>query len=115
VGADLSTAWTVLNKMDLVDDETRSALLTEHAGATAISVKRPDDVATLHERILAFFLGEIESAELLVPWSRHGEIAHLLHEKCRVLGEVHEDDGAHFSVRAAASILADIRRRLASN
>ena len=115
VGADLSTAWTVLNKMDLVDDETRAGLLAEQSEAMPLSVKRPEDVTALRERILACFLGEVEDAEILVPWSRHGEIAHLLHEQCRVLDEVHAADGAHFSVRAAGSILDHIRTRLATH
>jgi len=112
VGADLSHAWTVLNKMDLVDDEARAGLLAEHGEAMPLSIKRPDDITALRERILGFFLGEDEDAELVVPWSRHGEIAHLLHEKCRVLAEKSEADGAHFSVRAPASVLDDIRSRL---
>ena len=114
VGADLSTSWTVLNKMDLVDDDARGELLTQHEGALPISVKRPEDVTELRERILAFFLGELEDAEILVPWARHGELAHVLHEKCRVLGEVAEEEGARFSLRAAGSTLDDIRSRLAS-
>jgi GTP-binding protein HflX len=115
VGADLSTAWTVLNKMDLVDGGERAGLLAEHDEAIPISVKRPDDVIALRERILAFFLGELEDEEFVVPWSRHGEIAHLLYEKCRVLGEVHGDAGSHFTVRAAATVLDRIRNRLSAN
>tara|TARA_R110002073_G_scaffold123819_11_gene267959 strand:- start:2602 stop:4005 length:1404 start_codon:yes stop_codon:yes gene_type:complete len=114
VGADLSTSWTVLNKMDLVDDDARGELLKQHEGALPISVKRPEDVTELRERILAFFLGELEDAEILVPWARHGELAHVLHEKCRVLGEVAEEEGARFRLRAAGSTLDDIRSRLAS-
>tara|TARA_R110002096_G_scaffold171490_6_gene344600 strand:+ start:67278 stop:68681 length:1404 start_codon:yes stop_codon:yes gene_type:complete len=114
VGADLSTSWTVLNKMDLVDDDARGELLEQHEGALPISVKRPEDVTELRERILAFFLGELEDAEILVPWARHGELAHVLHEKCRVLGEVAEEEGARFRLRAAGSTLDDIRSRLAS-
>ena len=115
VGADLSNSWTVLNKMDLVDDEARAELLAQHDGAVAISVKRPEDVMELRERILAFFLGELEDTEILVPWARHGELAHVLHEKCRVLNEVPGEEGARFSLRAASSTLDEIRSRLTSD
>ena len=115
VGADLATSWTVLNKMDLVDDDARAELLANHEDALPISVKRPEDVTELRERILAFFLGELEDVDILVPWARHGELAHVLHEKCRVLGEDAEEEGARFRLRAAGSTLDDIRRRLASS
>lgn len=115
VGAELSTAWTVLNKMDLVDEDARPALLAQHDGAIAMSAKRPEDVAELRERILAFFLGELEDAEILVPWARHGELAHVLYKTCRVLSEVAEEDGARFSLRAAGSTLDAIRSRLATS
>ena len=110
---DKLTPFRPENKDHFVDDEARAALLAEHGEAMPLSVKRPGDVTALRERILGFFLGEEEDAEFLVPWPRHGEIAHLLHEKCRVLAEKSEAEGARFSVRAPASVLDDLRSRLA--
>ncbi|MCA9676458.1 MAG: GTPase HflX, partial [Myxococcales bacterium] len=111
LGAD-QTAWIVFNKIDKVDDDGRASLALELPDALQLSAKVPDDVARLHERIVAFFLGELEDAELLVPWDRH-RVVHEIHERCRVLSEAHEEDGTRVTVRAASSILAGLRAQLA--
>ncbi len=102
----------LLNKCDKVDDETRAALRLELPDAVQLSAKRPEDVAMLHDRIVAVFLGELEEAELVVPWDRH-RVVNTVHEQCTVLGEAHEEHGTRLRVRAARSVLERIRGELA--
>jgi GTPase len=112
VGAD-QTAWILLNKIDRVDDATRLDLGEDFPDAVRLSAKRPEDVAALHERIVAHFLGELEDAELFVPWDRH-KVVHDVHQQARVLAEAHEDDGTRLQVRGARAVIERLRASLAN-
>jgi GTPase len=101
----------LLNKMDLVPGADQAQLAVELPDAVPLSAKRPDDVAALRERITAHFLGELEEAELIVPWT-HQRLVHQVHERCRVLTERHEEDGTYLAVRAPRSVLERLRGEL---
>jgi GTP-binding protein HflX len=111
VGAD-QTAWILLNKIDRVDDATKIDLGEDFPDAVQLSAKRPEDVAALHEKIVAHFLGELEDAELFVPWDRH-KVVHDVHQQARVLAEAHEDDGTRLTVRGARAVIERLRASLA--
>jgi len=101
----------VLNKCDLVDDATRKALTAELPDAILMSARDAADVATLHDRIEAFFERDMEEAAFVIPYDRQAHVA-LLHDRCRVLEERYEADGAHLRVRAPAALLDGLRREL---
>jgi GTP-binding protein HflX len=69
------------------------------------------DVAQLHERIQAFFERFMEEEEFVIPYDQQAKVA-FLHQRCRVLSERYEEDGAHIRVRASAQFLDGIRREL---
>jgi GTPase len=122
----------VLNKIDRVgDDEARAsvaaAMAAEHSravdarddrstkpapGCEVISAKRPDDVARLRARLIAFFAGALEETELTVPWNLQA-LRGRIFEEAEVLSEGHDDDGAIFRIRAPASVIASLRAALA--
>jgi len=112
VGADTAPTWILLNKIDRVDDATRADLGEDYPDAVRLSAKRAEDVAALHDRIVAHFLGELEDTELFVPWDRH-KIVHDVHQQARVLAEAHEDDGTRLQVRGARAVLERLRASLA--
>ncbi|HLU65249.1 MAG TPA: GTPase HflX [Kofleriaceae bacterium] len=101
----------LLNKVDLVPDGDRAQLALELPDALQLSARRPDDVAALRERIVAHFFGELEEAELLIPWS-HQRLVHQAHERCRVLAERHDETGTTLSVRAPRAVIARLRDEL---
>jgi GTP-binding protein HflX len=103
----------LLNKIDRVDAATRAALANELPDAIQTSAVTAADVAALHDRIVAHFEGDLEDADLHVPWALH-KIVHAVHESCRVLGEDHDDDGTRIRVRASAQTLARLRTALAA-
>ena len=70
-----------------------------------------EDVARLHGLIRAFFERSMEEEEFVIPYDQQAKVA-LLHERCRVLEERYEEDGAHVRVRAPASLLGGLRREL---
>jgi 50S ribosomal subunit-associated GTPase HflX len=53
----------------------------------------------------------MEEEEFVIPYDQQAKVA-LLHERCRVLSERYEADGAHVRVRAPASLLGGLRREL---
>jgi GTP-binding protein HflX len=76
-----------------------------------MSAKSPADVAALRERLIERFAGELEEAELLVPWAR-GAVASAIHAGCIVLAQDHGDTGTTFRVRAPARVLDRLREAI---
>lgn len=99
----------ILNKCDLLDDAARAALAEEFPDATLMSARSAADVARLHDRIEAFFERDMVEADFVIPYDRQAHVA-LLHDRCRVLEERYEADGAHLRVRAPAALLDGLRR-----
>ena len=101
----------VLNKCDLLGHVERSALATEFPDALLMSAHRPTDITALHAQIEAFFERDMQEAEFVIPYDRQAQVA-LLHDRCRVLEERYEEDGAHVRVRAPSTLLDGLRRDL---
>jgi GTP-binding protein HflX len=99
----------ILNKSDLLDEEARQALREEFPDAILMSAASKEDVHALHGRIQDFFESSMEEADFVIPYDQQGKVA-LLHERCRVLTERYEEDGAHVRVRALGSTLSALRR-----
>jgi GTP-binding protein HflX len=112
IGADQSPRLLVLNKADRLDPETRARLAREWPDAILASAKDPADVARLRERILAAFEGDMEEAELFVPYARQRVVGEA-HASARVLAERHDEAGTHLRLRARPEVLARLRAALA--
>jgi GTP-binding protein HflX len=111
IGAEDHPRLLILNKCDLLDDLGRAALADEFPDAVLMSARSQEDVARLHERIQAFFERSMEEEEFVIPYDQQAKVA-LLHERCRVLSQRYDEDGAHIRVRAPASLLGGLRREL---
>lgn len=99
----------VFNKADRLDAAGLAVLADECPDAVVMSALRPDDVTALHARIAAFFERDMIDAELMVPY-RQQRLAHTIHESCRVLGEVYDEAGTRFSVRALPAMVEELRQ-----
>ena len=106
----------IFNKIDHVGNaaaqaERKAALHARYPECIVMSARRPDDVAKLHQAIVAFFQRDLVEDELFLPWSEQqlrGEIfAH-----CEVLEERADDEGAFFRVRGEAMALNSLREQL---
>ena len=91
----------------------RAALAKEFPTALVVSPRDASDVRALWERIVAHFERDMEEAELFVPFHQQRHVA-LLHQQARVLEERYDENGTHLRVRAPATVLAGLRRTLAS-
>ena len=113
VGAD-APMLHVLNKADRLDERERAALAQAFPDAVIMSAKDPADVAALHDRIVEFFAGAARTAELVIPWARHGLVS-TIHDRAHVLAERHDEHGTTLTVRAPDAILVELSRELAEN
>ncbi|OYX33175.1 MAG: GTPase HflX [Hydrogenophilales bacterium 32-62-9] len=107
----------IFNKIDHVGDaaaqaEREAALFAEYPGCIVMSARRPDDVARLHQAILAFFQRDLVEAELFLPWSAQ-QLRGEIFARCEVLEERADDEGAFFRVRAEPDTLASLQEQLA--
>jgi GTP-binding protein HflX len=103
----------VFNKIDNVGDieeEARAtqALLARWPDAVVMSARRPEDVAHLRARLVAFFARDMVEDDLHVPYDRQ-QLRGEIFEACEVLGERYTDDGVVFRVRAPLALLEKLR------
>ncbi len=106
----------VFNKIDHVGDaaaqaEREAALHAAHPGCIVMSARRPDDVAALHQAIVAFFQQDLVEAELFLPWSAQ-QLRGEIFSRCEVLAERADDEGAFFSVRGEQAALDSLREQI---
>ncbi|MQY50305.1 GTPase HflX [Rhodocyclus gracilis] len=117
IDADVLPRLRIFNKIDHVGDaaaqaEREAALREQYPGCVVMSARRPDDVARLHQRIVAFFQQDLVEAELFLPWTAQ-QLRGAIFASCQVLDERAEADGAHFRVRGEAAAIDSLRERLA--
>jgi GTP-binding protein HflX len=113
IGAGDVPRLLVFNKIDRVgdiDEEARAtqALLARWPDAVVMSARRPDDVAHLRARLVAFFARDMVEDDLHVPYDRQ-QLRGEIFAACEVLGERYTDDGVVFRVRAPLALLEKLR------
>jgi GTPase len=113
IGASAIPRLIIFNKMDRIGDAKSEAaaaddLLARWPDSFVMSARRPEDVARLRERLIAFFVRDLVAGELRVPYDKQhlrGEIF----ASCEVLGERYQPDAVIFDVRAHPAVLERLR------
>jgi len=113
IGASAIPRLIIFNKMDRIGDakneaESAADLLARWPDSFVMSARRPEDVARLRERLIAFFVRDLVAGELRVPYDKQhlrGEIF----ASCEVLGERYQPDAVIFDVRAHPAVLERLR------
>ena len=105
----------VFNKIDHVGDaaaqaEREAALRAQYPDCIVMSARRPDDVAKLHEAIVAFFQQGLVEAELFLPWSAQ-QLRGEIFASCEVLEERADGEGAFFRVRGEREAVKGLREQ----
>lgn len=116
IGADVVQRIRVFNKIDHVGDaaaqqECEAALKAKYPDCVVMSARRPDDVAKLHQKIVAFFQQDLIETEIFLPWSMQ-QLRGEIYTNCQVLQERSDDDGAFFMVRSEADVVKKISQQL---
>jgi GTP-binding protein HflX len=113
IGAGAIPRLIIFNKMDRVGDAaaeaaTARALAERWPESFVMSARRPEDVARLRLRLIAFFSQELVSGEVRVPYDRQ-QLRGEIFASCEVLGERYQEDAVIFDVRAHPSVLERLR------
>jgi GTP-binding protein HflX len=116
IGAQDVPRIRVFNKIDGLGDAGAQAMRTDllrvlYPGCIVMSARRPEDVARLHAAIRDFFGRDLVEAELFLPWTDQrlrGEI----YERCEVLDEQADEQGARLRVRGAPAAIESLSRQL---
>ncbi|HEX7972301.1 MAG TPA: GTPase HflX [Thiobacillus sp.] len=105
----------IFNKIDHVGDaasqaQREAALRATYPDCIVMSARRPDDVAKLHQAIMAFFQRDLVEAELFLPWSAQ-QLRGEIFARCEVLAEHADGEGAFFHVRGEQEALDSLREQ----
>jgi GTP-binding protein HflX len=112
IGADEIPRRILLNKADRLDAAARAQLVAAYPDALLVSAKRPEDVARVHDALLAFFERDLEEEELVIPYALQRVVAEA-HARGHVLEQIHDAAGTRLRVRAPREVLARLRAALA--
>jgi GTP-binding protein HflX len=116
IGAQAVPRILVFNKIDRVGDEAaqrdcEAALRARHPDCIVMSARRAGDIVKLHAAIVAFFRRQRIEAEFVVPWSAQ-QLRGEIFQRCEVLEERAESEGAFFRVRAEPETVKRLRDQL---
>ena len=117
IGADEVPRLRVFNKIDHVGDaaaqaERETDLRALYPGCVVMSARRPDDVAALHQLIVARFQQDFIEAELFLAWSAQ-QLRGEVFANCEVLEERADEEGAFFHVRGDRDTVEALRAQIA--
>jgi GTP-binding protein HflX len=115
IGANVVPRLRVFNKIDHVGDEAaqdaqEALLLAQYPDCVVMSARRPDDVAKLREKIIAFFRQDLIEAELFLPWSAQ-QLRGEIYANSEVLEERADGEGAFFRIRGESTAIERLQEQ----
>jgi GTPase len=118
IGADVVPRLRIFNKIDYVGDaaaqaECEATLRAKYPDCIVMSARRPDDVAKLHQTIVAFFQQDLVEAEIFLPWTAQ-QWRGKIYASCQVLEERSDNEGAFLKVRGEAEAINKLREQVQS-
>jgi len=116
IGANVVPRIRIFNKIDYVGDATaqaerETALRSKYPDCVVMSARRPDDVAKLHQMIVAFFQQDLVESELFLPWSAQ-QLRGKIYASCQVLEERSESEGTFFRLRGEPDAVKSLHEQL---
>jgi len=116
IGADEVPRLRVFNKIDHVGDAASQAewtaeLQQRYPDCVVMSALNPASVASLRERIVAFFRQDLQEDEVLLPWSAQ-QLRGEIFSHCQVLEERTAEEGSWFRVRGEPEQLRRLHEQL---
>ena len=115
IGAQDVPRLRLFNKIDHVGDEAaqierEAALRAQYPDCVVMSARRPEDIARLREKIVAFFQGNVVEDEIFLPWSAQ-QLRGEVYARCEVLDERADGEGAFFRVRGERETVRNLREQ----
>ena len=117
IGAEAVPRIRVFNKIDHVGDaaaqaEREAALRAQYPDCIVMSARRGDDIAKLHQAIVAFFQRDRVEGEIFLPWSAQ-QLRGEIFARCEVLEERADEAGAFLRIRGERAAVQDLCERFA--
>lgn len=103
IGAHHSPRVVVVNKIDAMDPESRSAMSRRHPDAVFVSGQRRKGLEELKSRIAREASRGARTMTVLIPYTR-GELVRLAHERTHVVSEHHIAEGTRLVMRVPTDI-----------
>ncbi len=110
IGAAEVPSLVLLNKIDQLDQATRSRLRARFPEALLLSAHAPEDIAALRQRVLDFFEAQMVEADLQIPYAHQGLVGEV-YESARVLTETFDEAGRNLRVRSLPGVVAKLARK----
>ena len=116
IGAGSVPKIRVFNKIDHVGDLDAQAAFSnklheKYPDCVVMSARKPEDVAKLHQTIVAFFQQDLLEMELFLPWANQ-QLRGQIYANCQVLNERSTDDGTFITVRGEPSAIKNLQAQL---
>jgi GTP-binding protein HflX len=115
IGAQDVPRLRVFNKIDQVGDEAaqvecEAMLRAKYPDCVVMSARRPDEVASLRQKIVTFFQRDLVETEIFVAWSAQ-QMRGQIYASCEVLEERADEEGAFFRVRGEPNAVQGLREQ----
>lgn len=110
VGAQDTQSLLVLNKVDRLSEEQKTALHAEFPDAVFLSAKNPQDVADFRLRLVSYFETDMTEESIFIPYSNKGAIGEI-RAHMRVLDESYDGNGTTLKVRAKELDIQKLKSR----
>jgi GTP-binding protein HflX len=114
VGAGDIQSLLILNKVDRLTPEQKTALAQEFPDALFLSATNPKDVADLRLKLVSYFETDMAEENIFVPYTNKGAIGEI-RAKMRVLEETYDGNGTTLKVRAKEDDIKKIKSRFDLN
>lgn len=111
IGAGDVPRLPVMNKVDLLDEEERSALRGRHFDAIEVSAATGEGMDVLRAALAAAARGRLERVELTIPFDQAALVAAVYAEGTEV-ERTDDEDGTHLTALLPAAAAGRIRARL---
>jgi len=102
---------TVLNKVDMVDDNEIRRFVGEFKDAVPISALKKRNFRALIDRITLYLNNVVKTYAIVLP-QRRAALISLLHERGRVLKREYRGENVHLEVQLPASLYEKIKKEM---
>lgn len=111
IGANEVASQLVMNKVDRIEPAVLESLKRRFPDAWFISAHDKADVASVRERLIAFFESSYEAADLVVPYGMQRLVSEM-HDLGRVEEERYEEGGVYVRFRGPRQSIERLRAKL---
>lgn len=104
IGAQNIPRVKVFNKIDMLDESARAALIKRNPTSITLSAKTHEGITELISRIASEAASADVLMDLAIPYSR-GDLVSLAHKRCHIISETHTESGTTLNLRVPTTLV----------